>query len=122
MERRKEKYFEELNEELQAMSIWESAFIEDGFKKLAALQNIKPGELQLPFRIMLVGGKFGPPVFDIAEVLGKETIETISRIRINDHAFPNLSDISACSPSQTISITCFQSSRRGQRKLISSFT
>jgi glutamyl-tRNA synthetase len=27
---------------------------------------------------MLVGGKFGPPVFDIAEVLGKE--ETISRI------------------------------------------
>ena len=29
-------------------------------------------------RLMLVGGKFGPPVFDIAEVLGKE--ETVSRI------------------------------------------
>jgi glutamyl-tRNA synthetase len=27
---------------------------------------------------MLVGGKFGPPVFQIAEVLGKE--ETASRI------------------------------------------
>jgi glutamyl-tRNA synthetase len=28
---------------------------------------------------MLVGGKFGPGVFDIAEVLGKE--ETIQRIK-----------------------------------------
>jgi glutamyl-tRNA synthetase len=27
---------------------------------------------------MLVGGKFGPPVFNIAEVLGKE--ETIDRV------------------------------------------
>jgi glutamyl-tRNA synthetase len=27
---------------------------------------------------MLVGGKFGPPVFDIAEILGKD--ETIERI------------------------------------------
>jgi glutamyl-tRNA synthetase len=60
------------------MDIWESAFIEDGFKKLAVLKDIKPGELQLPFRIMLVGGKFGPPVFEIAALLGKS--ETIQRI------------------------------------------
>ncbi len=32
----------------------------------------------LPFRIMLVGGKFGPHVFDISALLGKE--ETIKRI------------------------------------------
>jgi glutamyl-tRNA synthetase len=32
----------------------------------------------LPFRIMLVGGKFGPHVFDIAAMLGKQ--ETIARI------------------------------------------
>ena len=32
----------------------------------------------LPFRIMLVGGKYGPGVFHIAELLGKE--ETIKRI------------------------------------------
>jgi glutamyl-tRNA synthetase len=75
----KKKFFELFAEELNAIDNWESAFIEDGFKKQAALQNIKPGELQLPFRIMLVGGKFGPPVFEIAELLGKE--ETISRIR-----------------------------------------
>jgi glutamyl-tRNA synthetase len=75
----KKKYFENLTEELKAMSIWESPFIEDGFKKLAALQNSKPGEMQLPFRVMLVGGKFGPPVFEIASILGKE--ETIQRIQ-----------------------------------------
>ena len=33
----------------------------------------------LPLRIMLVGGKFGPGVFDIAAIIGKE--ETIKRIK-----------------------------------------
>ena len=34
----------------------------------------------LPFRIMLVGGKFGPGVFDIAALLGRdETTERIQR-------------------------------------------
>ena len=75
----KKKFFECFMDELSAINDWQSAFIEDGFKKLAALQQLKPGDLQLPFRIMLVGGKFGPPVFNIAELLGKE--ETISRIQ-----------------------------------------
>ncbi len=61
------------------MEEWEDAFIENAFKQLAAQQNIKPGELQLPLRVMLVGGKFGPAVFNIAGVLGKE--ETVERIR-----------------------------------------
>ena len=41
--------------------------------------NMKPGELQLPFRVMLVGDKFGPSVFEISEILGRE--ETIIRIQ-----------------------------------------
>lgn len=41
---------------------------------------MKMGELMMPFRIMLVGGKFGPDVFKIAEVLGKD--EVIERIQI----------------------------------------
>ena len=75
----KTAFFAAFIEELQALPLFESAFIEDGFKKLAALQGIKAGELQLPLRIMLVGGKFGPPVFDIAALLGRE--ETAARIR-----------------------------------------
>ena len=72
-------FFENLYAELESITEWNSAFIENAFKNLALLCNIKPGELQLPFRIMLVGGKFGPPVFDIAEVLGKG--ETGQRIK-----------------------------------------
>lgn len=52
--------------------------LEDKFKALAVEHNLKPGELMLPFRIMLVGGKFGPGVFDIAVTLGAES--TKSRI------------------------------------------
>ncbi|RYY63579.1 MAG: glutamate--tRNA ligase [Chitinophagaceae bacterium] len=57
----------------------DAATFESLFKQCAEAAGIKPGELQLPLRIMLVGGKFGPPVFAIAEVLGAE--ETIERIR-----------------------------------------
>jgi glutamyl-tRNA synthetase len=55
-----------------------AAELENRFKALAAEHSLKPGELMLPFRIMLVGGKFGPGVFDIALTLG--AAETIKRI------------------------------------------
>jgi glutamyl-tRNA synthetase len=29
----------------------------------------------LPFRVMLVGGKFGPGVFDIANLLGNKAVQ-----------------------------------------------
>jgi len=64
---------------LKGLSDWEFGTIEASFKSLANEKNIKPGELQLPLRVMLVGGKFGPAVFDIANVLGKE--ETVNRIK-----------------------------------------
>jgi glutamyl-tRNA synthetase len=48
------------------------------FKALAEEKALKVGDVMLPFRIMLVGGKFGPHVFDIAALLGKA--ETIRRI------------------------------------------
>jgi glutamyl-tRNA synthetase len=51
---------------------------EEQFKKLAEEKGITAGEVMLPFRIMLVGGKFGPHLFDIAALLGKQ--ETINRI------------------------------------------
>jgi glutamyl-tRNA synthetase len=49
--------------------------LEAQFKALAAEHQLKPGELMLPFRVMLVGGKFGPGVFDIAILLGKTEVE-----------------------------------------------
>jgi len=53
--------------------------LEANFKAMAATHEIKPGELLLPFRIMLVGGKFGPGVFEIIQAIelkdAKERIE-----------------------------------------------
>ncbi len=40
---------------------------------------MKMGELMMPFRIMLVGGKFGPDVFQIVELLGQQ--EVIARVK-----------------------------------------
>ena len=74
----KTQFFSEYTTQLNAIANWEMAAIENAFKELAAAKNIKPGELQLPMRIMLVGGKFGPAVFQIAEIIGKE--ETVKRI------------------------------------------
>ena len=75
----KSTFFKEYSNELSSLTEWNFEHIENTFKHLSEKAGIKPGELQLPFRIMLVGGKFGPAVFRIAELLGKE--ETIARIR-----------------------------------------
>lgn len=75
----KSEFFTALAEEFAAVDNWEPAFLEAAFRQLAEAKGIKPGELQLPLRIMLVGGKFGPPVFDIAGMIGRDN--TVSRIR-----------------------------------------
>lgn len=74
----KKSFFLAYTEKLRSTTEWNAIALENIFKELATEKNIKPGELQLPFRIMLVGGKFGPPVFNIAELLGVN--ETINRI------------------------------------------
>ncbi|MBC7850002.1 MAG: glutamate--tRNA ligase [Chitinophagaceae bacterium] len=66
----KKIFFLEYCKRLKSLTSLTSADAESIFKLLAAEKNIKPGELQLPLRIMLVGGKFGPPVFDIASLIG----------------------------------------------------
>jgi len=75
----KQQFFVELMRNLELMSIWNAESLENDFKEMAAAHQLKPGELMLPFRIMLVGGKFGPHVFDIAALIGKEA--TIQRIK-----------------------------------------
>jgi glutamyl-tRNA synthetase len=45
------------------------SYSEGIFNKLVTDSNVKKGEVMLPLRIMLVGGKFGPGVFDIVEAI-----------------------------------------------------
>jgi glutamyl-tRNA synthetase len=73
----KKAFFEEYAGDIAGAAA--AAAFENRFKSGAEAAGIKPGELQLPLRIMLVGGKFGPPVFAIAETIGAE--ETAARIR-----------------------------------------
>jgi glutamyl-tRNA synthetase len=77
----KTEYFHKLTETYKSLGpeLWNPANLELSFKTLAGESNLKIGDVMLPFRIMLVGGKFGPAVFDIATLLGKE--ETTTRIQ-----------------------------------------
>ncbi|HRP55659.1 glutamate--tRNA ligase [Agriterribacter sp.] len=75
----KEVFFTGLIRSFELSNNWNAHDLEAGFKEMAAAHQIKPGELLLPLRIMLVGGKFGPGVFHIAELLGKK--ETVARIQ-----------------------------------------
>ncbi|MBO9683538.1 MAG: glutamate--tRNA ligase, partial [Flavisolibacter sp.] len=81
----KRNFFKSFSTALKSIDGWNATTLEANFKQLAEQASIKPGELQLPLRIMLVGDKFGPGVFHIAEVLGKE--ETINRIESALNAF-----------------------------------
>lgn len=74
----KNLFFIELIRAYQLSDTWTHAELEKVFKEIAAVNHLKPGELMGPLRVMLVGGKFGPGVFEIAAMIGRE--ETISRI------------------------------------------
>ena len=75
---KKNMFFMELIKAWQLSTLWNATDLELSFKELAAANQLKTGELMLPLRIMLVGGKFGPGVFEIADAIGKEA--TIKRI------------------------------------------
>lgn len=60
--------------------IWAHDALEAGFNELLTAHGLKKGDVLLPLRIMLVGGKYGPGVFAIAEMIGKE--ETKKRVEL----------------------------------------
>ena len=81
----KTDFFNELVTAIPQLETFEPAALETRFKALAEEKGLKVGDVMLPFRIMLVGGKFGPHVFDIAVLLGES--ETIIRIEKALEAF-----------------------------------
>ncbi|HVB04189.1 MAG TPA: glutamate--tRNA ligase [Chitinophagaceae bacterium] len=76
----KKDFFESLAVQFSGLASWNAIQAEETFKALATQRQIKAGELLLPLRIMLVGGKFGPPVFVIAAFIGcSQTIDRINK-------------------------------------------
>lgn len=72
------QFFVLLAQKFSATNDWSHDTIELVFNEAVAEAGIKKGEAMLPLRVMLVGGKFGPGVFAIAEQIGRE--ETAGRI------------------------------------------
>lgn len=67
----KTQFFQELVTDLANFPDWKADTLAAFFKEKVANSGMKMGELMMPLRIMLVGGKFGPDVFQIVELLGK---------------------------------------------------
>lgn len=81
----KTAFFADMIAKLENFAPWHSAELESFYKLAINASGMKMGELMLPFRVMLVGGKFGPHVFDIAALLGRE--ETVARMKKGLEAF-----------------------------------
>ncbi|MCC8409508.1 glutamate--tRNA ligase [Mucilaginibacter sp. UR6-1] len=81
----KTDFFKELKAKYTTADAWQATDLEAQFKEFTNEKGFKIGDVMLPFRIMLVGGKFGPHVFDIAEMLGRD--ETVVRIEKALEAF-----------------------------------
>ena len=63
---------------LRGIHDFRAEIIKDAMETYAAGIQVGPGQIILPVRICLVGGSFGPDLFSICEILGKE--EVIYRI------------------------------------------
>ena len=74
----KRAFFESWAASLDALEHWSDMAIEQHFNDHIAQHGLKKGDAMLPLRIMLVGGKYGPGVFHIADLIGKE--ETVKRM------------------------------------------
>ena len=74
----KKQFFEFWMNELSKLPEWTDAAIEKSFNESLPQFSLKKGDIMLPLRIMLVGGKYGPGVFHIAALIGLE--QTVKRI------------------------------------------
>lgn len=72
----KTAFFQNWMAEFANITPWNHEAINASFEAAVAASGIKKGELMMPLRIMLVGGKFGPNVMDIMEMIGAEACKS----------------------------------------------
>jgi glutamyl-tRNA synthetase len=68
----------DLAEELRLFDAWQAAGIEAKVRQYAENKGLKLGKVAQPLRAALSGSTVSPPIFEVAELLGKT--ETLSRI------------------------------------------
>ncbi|UEM24053.1 glutamate--tRNA ligase [Skermanella mucosa] len=68
----------DLAEELRPFDAWSSTEIETKVREFAETRGLKLGKVAQPLRAALSGSTISPPIFEVAELLGKT--ETLARI------------------------------------------
>jgi glutamyl-tRNA synthetase len=63
---------------LSTLEVWSAPQIKEPFSQFVTVREWNFGTIMNSLRLCLVGGSFGPDIFEICEIIGKD--ETISRI------------------------------------------
>ncbi len=66
--------FDEIRTQLTSVTDWSAVNIEAAIKEVMHDKGFKPGEIMPVFRMMISGEAGGPPLFDLAEMIGKEEV------------------------------------------------
>ncbi len=61
-----------------SVRVWEAQSLEDEIRQLAIEQNLTLGALARPLRAALTGAVVSPPIFEVAQILGRE--ESLARL------------------------------------------
>jgi len=61
-----------LRDHLESVNEWTSENIQSSFEAYVKLNDLNFGEISAPLRLVLTGMGFGPSVFDIMEIIGKQ--------------------------------------------------
>lgn len=64
---------------LESVKVWEAAAIKEEVSKAVEASGVNFGAVMNSFRLAIVGGSFGPDLFDIIEIIGKE--ESCARLK-----------------------------------------
>lgn len=75
------QHLQELHKRMQALTSFTSENIEAIFRTFAEEKGIKLGALAQPLRAALTGSTVSPPIFGVAQLLGKD--ETCRRLKAN---------------------------------------
>ena len=68
------KFFVAVKESFEQISSWEAIDLENEFKKTAEATGTNPGSVMQLFRVLVSGAGGGPVLFEMVELLGKETV------------------------------------------------
>lgn len=72
-----------IRDAISGINEWTSENIQKEFERYVAENNLNYGEISTPLRLVLTGMGFGPSVFDVMEIIGKEgTLDRLTNFKI----------------------------------------